>query len=68
MPALELIFCVMTYEVPVTNQYINAHSTCNYIYIICPSQWLHDLRHVCGRSPTKNVGSNPTGGMDVHLL
>jgi len=23
---------------------------------------------VCGRSPAENVGSNPTGGMDVYLL
>jgi hypothetical protein len=25
-------------------------------------------RVVCGRSPAVNVGSNPTGGMDVFLL
>ena len=31
---------------------------------------LHDLsrRAACGRSPAENLGSNPTGGMDICLL
>ena len=46
--------------------YGNCHETCNFLGPIAVA--LRSEAWVCGRSLAEIMGSNPAGGMNVHLL